>query len=250
MKLPGEIRNMIYDFCLVPDNYSFQIMSFLQESPKVYITRAYFGKICKGVLFMNKQIHREAASRLYGHTFQFEQARDVLLFMKAIGKHAVYLRKVEYTPSFRDESYEIHLAISAFAAAKSLEKLVIRGFRCRRYDSPEVVGKLLATKIFQHASHWFTMVARAKGSPTAGLDIIDFHPRDLEPFRRTRRFYPARGIYYGSNDDERLVGESMAECAKRRAESAMLDALITKKAFYKVLRKMLQKECAVYTWEE
>jgi hypothetical protein len=250
MKLPGEVRNMIYDLCLAPKGRSFQIKSFLQESPKVYAARAYYHNICKGILFLNKQIHREAASRLYSHTFQFEEARDVLLFMQGIGQHAVYLRKVEYTPAYRDEAYEIHSALSAFAAATNLERLLFHRFRCRRLGSPEVVGKVLANKIFQHASHWFISMARAKGSPTAALDVISFHPWDIRSYKRYLPFHPGNHYYYGDGDHERLVGETEAECAKRRAGIAVQTALSTQKVFYNALRKKLQKECAVYTWEE
>jgi hypothetical protein len=95
LKLPSELRNRVYELCLL---YQEPLDPWTNYNQRLELT--------PGLLRANKTVHREASSLLYAQNrFDFTMAtpKDVASFLGTIGRNADYIQHVCINfPNLRD----------------------------------------------------------------------------------------------------------------------------------------------------
>ncbi|KAK7532808.1 uncharacterized protein J3D65DRAFT_53680 [Phyllosticta citribraziliensis] len=179
--LPGEIKNMVYDYSLVPyDDDSL----FIKPSPRnrrLEMIMPGGRPIARNLLCVNKQIHREAAPFLYSkNKFEFMSMRAVYLFMREIGAtNRAMVRHIIIQPSWTPTGLTDVPGFDSLVGATRLETLTFS----MRYTSTNAKRSLLRAARF-----WFEEVARKRGSKSAAVDLIRIKNQSADFLDEMRQF--------------------------------------------------------------
>ena len=194
MKLPGELRNMIYKLCLKKH----QIVKFGKKVSDVGdSSKSDSDVFTPNLLRVNHQIYNEAHAILYGaNTFDFKQGSVFPEFFAMIGREVAGLRKIR----LRHEDYlttERKYGTVPFAEAckrlheaPNLEELIIY---CKHYSREKTED--LANYLFKNLRGWFCVMVERKSSVEGAVEAVqldasysaaqneDFHEKLLPLFK-------------------------------------------------------------------
>jgi hypothetical protein len=184
LNLPPELRNKIYELCLLPKKDKFK---FIIQKRDIRHLAVHQGPLQGGntqrtrtnILRLNKQIHAEAASLLYSHKMYFSNHIVLQAFIGQIGPtNRELLRHLVFSDENRSPTtVQLLFAFNMLSLATNIEELHLNSywmafFWSSRNDSPAQAGTRMAQKLFREAVHWFDAMERSKGSPFAGLDVL------------------------------------------------------------------------------
>ena len=181
LRLPGELRNKIYELCLRDNvttrHYVFYLASDEPTSENSPPKRKAFkpNEVSPQLLRVNKQIHAEAHSILYQlpivfHRLNITGLSTINNFMTCIGRERAVVREVAffmYCSGQCDEDYEKDLgkAFEHFSSCTSLQKLML----CVYPRPPHLAatGRVLV----RAAKAWLREVHEREGGWKSTLDV-------------------------------------------------------------------------------
>lgn len=176
LKLPSELRNTVYKMLLGSDQ-------------PLRITGGRFGNFGKhgaAILGVNRQIHNEAGSILYGsNEFIFSSSTVAEEFFHAVSETRKLITKVNVETYFASSSINMFNALVKYP---QIAEINLIGDINSSYDE-----KKLARTMFCHARQFLTAVANRKKAKLAGLDIISF--RAATVFSRNHGWPPSARKY-------------------------------------------------------
>ncbi|KAF2664271.1 hypothetical protein BT63DRAFT_465127 [Microthyrium microscopicum] len=217
MKLPGEIRNLIYEFCLKIDpatpidilhpgstqpgkirvlKRKQNSLAFLTNGPCDNSNSAFnypdhvrVPHIISKVLVLNKAIALEASRFLYENTFNFCTPRAAQTFLAVIGPdnlrritHVTFDRK---SKSMISRQHEMFMAFVMLQPCVGIKSIVFAGYFPQPYSSKVILHaaenkwnmSFFASMIFEDCGSWYRSIALARRNIYAGLTVLTIRPR-------------------------------------------------------------------------
>lgn len=201
LRLPAEIRNMIYSYALVdPSGIKFVAVQRHRRRCVQRVSDKTFGQVARrsyyqsnminddadeqavelfpSLLAVNKQIFHEACDILYGNEFVFADPIALYAFMLNIGRGGSVLRiktmRLRGWGYSRTSKAYNNACFTSLREAENLEKFYI-DCSVGWYRQP----KNAAQQIYRDAHGWLEDVARVKGKFDAALDILEVSAESL-----------------------------------------------------------------------
>ncbi|KAF2189499.1 hypothetical protein K469DRAFT_747577 [Zopfia rhizophila CBS 207.26] len=219
LKLPGEIRNSIYEYALVDPKYAIAIdgpgerlllkrgdkhaNGYSTTDAKNYtkgrpLKWALNYRLCPQFLRVCRQIHIEAAPMLYaGNHFLFLDTFAMNNFLARYQGMIHHIRRVSlFYIGSRNSISTTRSAFAKLIDAINLEALVLEiGFLRSLPRRSWYQNAFIAAENFYHVAHpWLWAIAGRKGGKSTALDLIFFPGTYPDETQETPSFarYPAR----------------------------------------------------------
>ncbi|KAF2445144.1 hypothetical protein P171DRAFT_485210 [Karstenula rhodostoma CBS 690.94] len=184
LKLPGEIRNMIYQHALTAANNHIDIHRARDEETSALTkpvrmssgSRKNTSKdIALHLLRVNKQIREEATPLLYSqNNFNFRNARDLSSFL---GRHALHVRDLSRIVVWDSldlrgnviAAQYMEMAFSLLVFAENLESLELT---VDLYGKTDDQIRSAVGSFYRMARNWLQAVGIRKGDKLAAMNIL------------------------------------------------------------------------------
>lgn len=215
LQLPPELRNRIYEFCVLPQDGPFNLGISTRRDCHLARHEGIKGYQLN-IMALCKQVHEECASLLYGHEMHFTNCHCVQVFISQIGPtNQSLLRHLSLNCERGSESNrDLFFLWSGLALAPYTEILEVDCFLFGRgaylYDNPAKA----ACKFFANAKVWFDSIVRASGFAQAPLEILHVHPKIFRSRYPGGRFIDTKIIdcrnvctYLTLEESERIMSE-------------------------------------------
>lgn len=210
LELPAELRNKIYEYCLVePEDLTlvsktkgyrrlavrgqFQYMTnksfYSRRRARRHAAKAGGGEeehhqeLRPALLGVNRQVYSEASMYLYGQTVHVEDTKTLHTFISSIGTGGRQkLREIvvhEWGQGRGTHKSMNHAGLTALYGCTNLERVLLDCQISNHLDSATKVAR----KIYRDAFLWMEAVGSYKGKYDAALDIVELHEANFGLFR-------------------------------------------------------------------
>ena len=173
LSLPSELRNLIYQYCLIDEN-DLRIEARTKAYRRIATIEDTSGLVPE-ILLANRQINAEASAVLYGQPLTFINTSAQYLFLCQIGPvHRGLLQDITIERWCEGRALKAlnHPAFTMLADAHGLRNVNVDGLACRYRGNT-------ARSFYMRTHVWLHAFGAARGKNDAVLDILyDGEPVD------------------------------------------------------------------------
>lgn len=246
--LPGELRNQIYELCLVPSTSPIAVrpverkgmknrlkwMEMRRQSP----TDSTWPELRKlrptlNLLRINKATYAEGSTYLYSNEFYFFTSKDLSIFLKHMSAaQKLVLRNLSLEiPSLEDairmgcglgmneQSNFLLSGLKRLEGAINLKTLQLilvdslSGTRFPTSSSPEWSQEWLAAEVYKKAHRWLEAISAQKGSSEKAVDLLNVKgiSRPLRSSNCKVWRYLYKGFAESNSDDTSLLRKELVK---------------------------------------